>query len=79
MLGEQERGASNYGVGVMWHFWQSAEMEETFKREELVRATTTGEKVIERFERELKDMGAEMWDEIHCRFVALPSQACPAI
>ena len=54
-------------------------MEKKFKQEDLVRATTTGEKVIERFERELKEIGAEMWDEIHCRFVSLPRQACPAI
>lgn len=79
MLGEQECGASSYEVGIMWHFWRSAEREEKFIREELVRATTTGEKVIERFKRELKEVGAQMWDEIHCEFVFLPSQACPVV
>lgn len=57
-------------------------MEETFRREQMERGVREDmergvgkERVVERFERELREMGAERWMEVHFEFEMLPNRA----
>ncbi|KAL8688082.1 MAG: hypothetical protein Q9218_005916 [Villophora microphyllina] len=66
--GVQGGEEAKYEVGILWHFWVDAEMEQGFHREE--------REVVERCERDMKGLGAVGWEELHCEFICLPGEAC---
>ena len=70
--GVVSREGRDYEVGVMWHFWVNAEMERNFMMDGMVGQVGVEEKVADRFQRELRAMGAERVEVIHCHFVCLP-------
>ncbi|KAL8992114.1 MAG: hypothetical protein Q9169_007359 [Polycauliona sp. 2 TL-2023] len=70
-----EKDGRSYELGIIWHSWTTPDLERTFRLHEKCVGDYEDLRVEEKYERDLKEAGAERWTEVHCDFEELPDKA----